>query len=56
VVLAVWTSATHLLKDVFFIRMHPLKPTDHMLSQHLLVDVSTDTFTSRSQLNGCLNP
>jgi hypothetical protein len=34
---------------VFYIKIHPLDPKDHMLSQNLMVDNSVDLFTSRNQ-------
>ncbi len=36
-------------EDIFSIRICPLDPEDHMLSQKLLIDIS-DQFTGRNQL------
>ncbi len=36
-------------KDIFFIRIRPLAPGDHILSQKLLLDISVYTFASKNQ-------
>jgi hypothetical protein len=41
--------ALNLLKDIFFVRIHPLDPGDHSLSQMLLVDVGVDLFACEKQ-------
>jgi hypothetical protein len=49
-----WQCGPALNPPKFSIRIHPLDPGDHMLSQKLLVDIRVDPFAGRNQL-GSLN-
>jgi hypothetical protein len=42
-------TALNLLKDIFLVRIHPVDPGDHILSQMLLVDVGVDLFACGKQ-------
>jgi hypothetical protein len=48
-VLVVWKGAK-VTERLLFVRLSPLDPGDHMLSQKLLVDVGADTLASKIQL------
>ncbi len=49
VVLAVWAGAKSARRQVFSIRINPMDPGCHMLSQKLLVDVGNDPFNNGNQ-------